>query len=79
MVHSEVSGSCLGGSISIGNHFLCFRNDKKEAAIIWSIGKQKGLTCREKENELIDNMVEFERRDKEEVDRETKKGCAESL
>lgn len=79
LAHSKVSGLCSSGFISTRNHFLCMRNDKKETAILWSIGKQMGLTCREKEKEVIDNMVELKIRDKEETDRETKKGCAKSL
>lgn len=42
---------------------------------LWKIGKQVGLKCDMEDKFIIQSMVDLEDRDKEEVERENKKGC----
>ena len=69
------TSSCSNYSIFIDNRFLCLRNKEKEATRLWEIGKQLGLRCDVEDNVIIQNMIALEDRDKEEAERENKKGC----
>lgn len=42
---------------------------------MWEIGKQLGLRCEMEDKVIIQSMVAMEDRDKDEVERENKKGC----